>query len=186
MDDPIKQHLESRWKVSSTLHPWTPGPRKPHGRGVLVFPPNPIHHFWTYAADGMSSIDEKNPLELFLVSREAADSQLELLSAVVAYHQQEQPLGIGHTVNFGRPWLPGSLCTYGLVSRPYLDGPELEWLERSGKSRIQFGWLIPITTAERDYKSKHGIEALEKHFEKGLDYLEPRRQSVIQSDEANK
>lgn len=46
------------------------------------------------------------------------------------FHRTGSALGLGHTVNFGRPWLPGSSCTHGLVSLPYLFGPELEWLQQ--------------------------------------------------------
>ena len=179
MNDSIKNHLESHWKVSATRVPWAPGPRPPQGRGVLVFPAGPVHPFWIYATEGMSGADQKDPLEIFLCSAHAVDSHIELLSAVATYHQQEHALGIGHTVNLGRPWLPESLCTYGLVSLPYLDGPALEWLRRPIQPAIRFGWLIPITAAERDFKVREGLEELEKRFEKNLDYLNPKRESVV-------
>jgi hypothetical protein len=131
----------------------------------------------------MSAKDQPAPLELFLYSPTAADSHRELLSAVAAFHQQEAPLSVGHTVNFGRPWLPGSLARYGLVSLPYLEGPALEWLRRPGEPAIRFGWIIPITAAERNFKMSHGLEALETVFDKGFDYLNPGRPSVCATGE---
>ena len=80
-------------------------------------------------------------------------------------------------MNLGRPWLPGSSCTHGLVSLPYLDGPDLEWLQHA---RIRFLWLVPITERELEFKKTHGLEALEERFEaKQFDFLDPRRPSVV-------
>jgi hypothetical protein len=179
MVDLIWKHLELHWKISASLHDWTAGARKPNGRGVLVFPPGPVHDFWIYATDGMSVANHKEPVEVFLFSPQSTESHIALLSAVAAYHQQAELLAIGHTVNFGRPWLTGSQCTYGLISTPYLDGPELEYLRMPSDPTIRFGWLIPITETERIFKIEHGLEALEQRFEKKLDYLNPRRESII-------
>jgi hypothetical protein len=80
-------------------------------------------------------------------------------------------------VNFGEPVLPGSLCTQGLISLPYLDGPSLEWL---AEPRVRFLWLIPITGREVAFKKKFGTEALEEQFEKRqFDLLNPHRDSVV-------
>ena len=88
-------------------------------------------------------------------------------------------LDLGHTVNFDRPWLPGSRCEYGLVSLTYLDGPKLEWLEMNG-DKIRFLWLVSITLAERDFKKAKELEALEAQFEKkGFHYIDPNRSSVV-------
>jgi hypothetical protein len=183
-DDLIRIHLESHWKVPAARHAWAAAPRKLKGRGILVLPPGPVHSFWIYSTDGMSAGRSSEPLELFLFSSDSSDLHIELLSAVAAYHQQERLLGIGHTVNFGRPWLPGSQCQYCLISTPYLDGPEVEQFRIAAETAARFGWLIPITLAERDFKIQHGLEALERRFEKGLDYLNPRRLSVVKGNAA--
>lgn len=95
------------------------------------------------------------------------------------YHVTGASLGLGHTVSFGRPWLPGSLCDHGLLSLPYLDGPDLEHLHAGGV-HARCLWLIPITCQERDFKKEHGLEALEREFDRpGFDYLDPGRQSVV-------
>jgi Suppressor of fused protein (SUFU) len=47
---------------------------------------------------------------------------------------------------------------------------------------ISFWWLIPITKKEADYAEKHGVEALEKIFEKKrVDVLDVKRKSVVPS-----
>lgn len=136
---------------------------------------------WTYATAGMSARPEAGKeygIELHLVSPVASEAYVELLTTVAHYHLTGRPLGWGHTVNFGRPWHPGSRCSYGLISRPYLDGPDLEWMGAPDAS-TRFLWLIPITMEERELVVSRGVEALEERFERtDLDYLNPARPSV--------
>jgi len=41
-------------------------------------------------------------------------------------------------------------------------------------------WLLPITQEERDFQIENGLDALEEQFEeKGLEYWNPARASVI-------
>lgn len=62
---------------------------------------------------------------------------------------------------------------------PYLDGPELEWLETKSMN-IRFLWLIPITEEELRYKKENGLEALENIFEETeFNYIDPFRDSVV-------
>jgi hypothetical protein len=134
---------------------------------------------WAYATCCMSQPGEENALELHLLgaSREGEESLVELMTAIAHYHRAGHQLGLGHTVNFGRPWLPGSRCVYGLVSLPYLDGPALEWLEAP---RVRFLWLVPITAAELEFKKRFGLEALEQRFEEQqFDFSDPKRPSVV-------
>ncbi|MGY2134874.1 suppressor of fused domain protein [Hymenobacter sp. HD11105] len=146
---------------------------------VLEFPPSAQRTMWTYATCGMSSFQMERALELHLFSPVQDITLVELLTAVAHYHQTQQPLDLGHTVHFGVPWQPGSACTYGLISLPYLDGPRLEQL-RLEKQPVTCYWLLPITRAEREFKKTHGVEALEEAFEQqALDYLAPRRRSVV-------
>jgi hypothetical protein len=129
----------------------------------------------------MSQPADAERLELHLFSPTQADSHVELLTVVAHYHRTGSSLGLGHTVNFGRPWLPHSKCKYGLISLPYLDGPDLEnYTCKSVGEEIRFLWLIPITKRERDYKTQNGLEALEARFEEAqFDYLDPSRRSVV-------
>ena len=120
-------------------------------------------------------------LELHLFSPEQCDAHVELLTVVAHYHRTGQHLGLNHTVNFGRPWMKESECTYGLISLPYLDGPSLEeFHSASSASMIRFLWLIPITKAEREYKVAFGVEALERKFEESnFDYVDALRPSIV-------
>jgi hypothetical protein len=64
-----------------------------------------------------------------------------------------------------------------VLSPPYLDGQNLEWLE---EPHVRFLWLIPVTEAEVAFKKAHGMEALEERFEEAqFNYLDPFRASVI-------
>ena len=136
---------------------------------------------WTYATCGMSQPTDSNPVELHLFSPTRTDAHVELLTSIAHYHVHGQIIGLGHTVNFGRPWIPGSNCDYGLISRPYLDGPALEEFRSSAfENLVQCLWLLPITKAERDYKRVHGLEALEQKFEKlRVNYVDPKRPSIV-------
>lgn len=134
---------------------------------------------WTYATCGMSHPGDRTPLEMHLFSPVEDVIHVETLTVIAHYHRTGAPLGPGHTVNLGRPWLDAGECRFGLVSRPYLDGPELEWWNR-GATSVQFLWLIPITKTERDFAKQNGLEALERRFEQSqFDYLDPQRASVV-------
>jgi len=134
---------------------------------------------WTYATCGMSNQSDATPVELHLFSISRCLEHVELLTAIAHYHLTGVYLDLGHTVNFGRPWMPGSKCDHGLISLPYLDGPSLEWaMIKERKTR--FLWLVPITAKERSYKKQHGLEKLESLFEeKSLNYLDATRESVV-------
>ena len=64
-------------------------------------------------------------------------------------------------------------------------GPTLEWFDPIPGApnvpavRTRSLWLIPITTAEYEYKQAHGFDALEALLEKReFNYLNPERPSV--------
>ncbi len=117
--------------------------------------------------------------ELHLLAPVRDLGHVELLHAVAHFHTTAEHLNAGHTVNFGRPWIEASACTHGLISLPYLDGPDLENLETE-KGLVRLLWLIPITDAERRYAMSNGLNALEEAFETGpFNYLDPRRRSVV-------
>ena len=72
-----------------------------------------------------------------------------------------------------------SSCSFGLISLPYLDGPDLENLECT-EGTAKFYWLIPITKAELELKNAEGVEALEARFDvSGFDYAKRARTSVV-------
>jgi suppressor of fused protein SUFU len=179
----LVSHYERVWrrKVARRLRlPRGPLHELPTDFCVEEFGPCVWREMWTYASVCMSQPTETKGIELHLHSRSQSDSIVELLTVVAHYHRTSARVGLGDSVNFGRPWLEGSNCTHGLVSLPYLDGPLLENCF-AGNDVVKCYWLIPITAQEVAYKKQHGLEALEREFERvGFDYLDPLRDSVVQ------
>jgi hypothetical protein len=177
----IIKHYENVWGNVGKYYLWDKGQfeKLPYDFRVLEFPPNDIRNMWTYATCCMSQEEDHKPIELHMFSSKRDENIIELLTAVVYYHRNSNNLGLWHTINFGRPWQENSLCDYGFISLPYLDGSNLENF-KADNSDIKFYWLIPVTKSEVDFKIKYGEEALESKFdEKNLDYLNSQRTSVI-------
>ncbi|MBL8955162.1 MAG: suppressor of fused domain protein [Myxococcaceae bacterium] len=120
-----------------------------------------------YATCGLS--DAVGALELILEAPAAAATEpvVELLAAAARHHLEVDWLGVGHTLDFGRPWLPGSQCTHGLITLPRLDG-----LDRLEAPAVRVLQLVPITAAEHALKMTDGLDALEERLEK-LDWADP-------------
>ena len=180
-EEAIERHYSDSWPGAFERERWERGPvhELPNGFGVLVF--NRTPRVVAYATCGMSQRADEKPLELHLMSAPTSwgprPELVELLTVIAHYHRTGSRLDLGHTVNFGRPWLPDSACTHGLLSLPYLDGPNLEWLE---SPRIRFLWLVPITDDELAFKKRYGLDALEERFEAAqFDFLDPLRPSVV-------
>lgn len=176
----VKSHYELLWgSAKAYLHSAGPWKDLSPGFSVLEFSPTKTRHNWTYATCCMSSSNDIERLELHMFAPHQAPELVELLTVVAHFHRTGERLNLGHSVNFGRPWLPDSKCTCGLVSLPYLDGPNLE-LGGSPERPIRFLWLVPITQEERGFKAAQGLEKLEELFEKHeLDYANPGRASVV-------
>ncbi len=103
---------------------------------------------------------------------------VELVSLTAWYHKQHC-LGVGHTLPIGEPWQRGSLCDSLLVSTPYPFGPELEVCNLPD-GHVHILWLLPITSAEREFKTQHGLEALEQKFDDAeLKFWDATRASVV-------
>lgn len=179
--DAVARHYEAVWPRRGESLTWSRGPVSdlPKGFVVLRFAPAAPRPAWTYATVCMSQEEDESPLELHLFSPIETMAHVELLTVIAHYHHTVTRLSLGHTVNFGRPWLPESVCTYGLISLPYLDGPKLEILDL-GTTKGRFLWLIPLTPEEVEFKKRYGLEALEAKFEEAkFDYLDPYRHSVV-------
>jgi hypothetical protein len=175
-------HYQSVWNRVANKRVWTKGPSEelPEGFCVLEFPPDQRRRLWTYATCGMATTTDDDPIELHLFSPVQAEELVELLTVVAHFHRTGERLSVGHSVNFGRPWLPGSRCTFGLISLPYLDGPDLEVLHSSAFKRdVRCLWLIPLTAREVEFKKGRGIEALEDLFQQAnFNYADPLRPDV--------
>jgi hypothetical protein len=178
----LREHYERVWKLSKDRR-WSKGPisELPEGFGVLEFEPGQGREMWTYATCGMSNATDERPLELHLFSPVQTAEHVELLTAIAHYHRTGARLDLGHTVNFGRPWLPNSRCSFGLISLPYLDGPRLEILQHPLFLReVHLLWLIPITPEELKLKKDRGLDALEDLLEDAnIDYADPLRPSLV-------
>jgi hypothetical protein len=177
----IAAHYERSWSRQGTQRRWELGPTHdlPGGFHVLEFSECERRRMWTYASVCMSQRGDESRVELHIHSPSADESHVELLAAIAHYHRTGSRLGLGHTVNFGRPWMAGSKCSYGLASLPYMDGPRLGSGVICG-IEVRFLWLVPITRSEMEFKKRMGLAALEGHFEaKELDYLDPTRPSVV-------
>jgi hypothetical protein len=177
----ITNHYIEQWGIEPAILIPRPAPINQIGPDfrVLEFPTSDSRDMWTYATCGMSSFEVERPIELHIFSSKQAIELVDILTAIAHYHQTEQILDLGHTVNFGVPWQNLSVCTYGLISLPYLDGPDLEILNYQNRE-VGFYWLLPITKAERDFKKVNGIEALEQLFDESPpNYIDPARQSVV-------
>jgi Suppressor of fused protein (SUFU) len=176
----IDDHYSENWSAPIEVVRWTKGPlhQLPEGFRVLVFRRSP--EMLAYGTRCMSEPSDAEPLELHILAlpdEEYANEIVEILTVVAHYHRTGSRLGLGHTVNFGRPWVSGSNCTHGLISLPYMDGPELEWLD---EPKVRFLWLIPVTESEVRFKQSNGLEALEERFEEvRFNYLDPFRRSVV-------
>lgn len=180
--DKILQHYESCWSSKGNVLRWQNGPTVdlPSSFAVLEFCPTSQRNMWTYATVCMGSASESEPIELHIFSAKQDNSLVELLTVIAYYHHSTTDLNLGHTVNFGRSWQGDSLCTYGFISLPYLDGPELENMQLEN-GLAKFYWLIPITEKEVDFKNRYGVDALEEIFEsEGLDYLSAERAHLVQ------
>jgi hypothetical protein len=177
----IRRHYQTCWGRAGETGAFNRGPvsELPDDFDVVVFPPHGDRTMWTYATVGMAQPGDDAPIELHLFSPDRSEAIVEILYAVAHYHRTGTRLGLGDSVNFSRPWLPGATCDHGLISLPYLDGPVLE-VGTIGGDTVHFYWLVPITAAEKAYKVQHGLEALETRFEEGaLDYVNPARPSMV-------
>lgn len=177
----ISDHYDDIWRKTPKVSPFPYGPtdQLPDDFAVLKFPPSQDRNMWTYATRCMSVPDDAHPIELHVFSPLETDQITELLYATAHFHRTSTKLDLGHSVNFGRPWIANSICDHGLISLPYLDGPDLENLFIDFKE-VKFYWLIPITNAEVTFKKTHGLESLEEKFEKSsFNYIDPARASVV-------
>jgi hypothetical protein len=178
----IINHYQRTWQNKYSLYLLDKGPinRLPLDFRVLEFPPSEKRNMWTYATCCMSNKEDTSPIELHIFSSFRDEGLIELLTAVTFFHRNTSLLGLNHTVNFGKSWQKESLCKYGFISLPFLDGPELEDLHLKYENKmVKFYWLIPVTEREVNFKISNGVVALEEEFDKGLDYLNHTRESLV-------
>jgi hypothetical protein len=178
----LQQHLETNWEARAKRLKWEKGPtHKLHPDfSVLEFGPTNHQSYWIYSTLGMSKErEDEHLIELHMFSSIQDTGLLELLTVTASYHRNDLPLGLHHTVNFGRAWQDNSECDHGFISLPCLDGEGLKVFSFEG-GHLHNLWLIPITQQERDFKIEHGWDALEGLFEQnGFNYLDAKRPSLV-------
>lgn len=103
---------------------------------------------------------------------------IDLMAMIAYYHCGGHRLDLEHSMPIGEPWVPGSTCDHLLISPPYLHGPDLEHCSvPGGHARIL--WTLPVTTAEIEFRRRHGHEALERLFDEAeIIPTDPFRASV--------
>ena len=183
----IRRHLEVVWPERDIVSfEWMLGPINKSISDFKVFriAPSKSSEPWAYVSCGawQAETQGKDRYEFFLLSSTESPSHVETLAMLANFHaeggHEVQPAKI---IDIGRPWMDGATCDHLLVSLPYPIGPRFEYLHVSNSTiDLRFLWLMPITADEAAFAKNHGIEALEQQFEKiGVDYLNPRRPSVL-------
>jgi hypothetical protein len=122
--DALRTHLE-RWWGSCDELVWQRGPMRRDCPGFRILRARPDDHgLWLYASAGASLLRqvEGTGHELFLVSPTEAPELVELVTMAAHYAVFGSHEGVheGHTLNIGRPWLPGSECDHLYLSTAYL------------------------------------------------------------------
>ncbi|MFC7791197.1 suppressor of fused domain protein [Streptomyces cinereoruber] len=148
---------------------------------VLVVGPGPRGDGWAYVTAGCWAATEKEGHGLeFVMTAHVRDRRfVELMAMVAHYHCGGHRLDLEQSMPIGEPWVPGSSCDHLLISLPYLHGPDLEHCPvPGGHARIL--WALPVTTAEIEFRRRHGHEALEQLFDgAGINPVDPFRASVV-------
>jgi len=173
----VREHCERALGSKTDVLTFNKGPvhELPEDFCVLECAPSEKRNMWVYLTCGMS-FGDANPIEMYMFAPRQAPEILEMFYAIAHYHLTGEELDATHTVNFGRPWLPGSKCDYGLLS--FMDA-EIDWAEIEGE-QTRFLWLIPITKQERDYKIEFGFDALDEIFvDNDVNVDEPTRESAV-------
>ncbi|MEW2131567.1 suppressor of fused domain protein [Streptomyces sp. NPDC005435] len=153
------------------------------GARVLVVGPGPRGDGWAYVTAGCWAATDPTEkgghgLEFVMTAHVRDQRFVELMAMIAAYHRGHR-LGLEHSMPIGEPWVPGSACDHLLISLPYLHGPDLEHCPvPGGHARIL--WTLPVTTAEIEFRRRHGHEALERLFDEAeIIPTDPFRASVV-------
>ena len=180
----IREHVEGFFvghRVTRREFDRGPIQRVAPGFHVLAVAPGPKTSLCTYVSVGGSLVrrPDRAAMEFMVIAKDDRAEFMERLAMVVLYHHSET-LGVGHTFPIGQPWVPGSTLDHALVSLPYPHGPLLEQVPLADAENGQILWVLPITSAEREFKMERGLEALEQRFDQaGLRYWDVTRASVV-------
>ncbi|EDY57348.1 MULTISPECIES: suppressor of fused domain protein [Streptomyces] len=148
---------------------------------VLVVEPGPRSDSWAFVTAGCWASMEGNGHGLeFVMTAPVRDQRfIDLMAMIAHYHCGGHQLALEHSMPIGEPWVPGSTCEHLLVSLPYLHGPDLEHCPLPG-GHARILWILPVTTAEIEFRRRHGHEALEQLFDEAeIIPTNPFRASVV-------
>lgn len=101
---------------------WTAGPmRELHPQfHVLEIAPGPRTVLWTYVSVGAAILSQADAQALeFVLLAPRHDPRIVEIVTMVAHYNHRHPLGEGHTVPIGDPWLEQSPCDHLLIGKPY-------------------------------------------------------------------
>ncbi|MEU0898930.1 suppressor of fused domain protein [Streptomyces massasporeus] len=147
---------------------------------ILVVGPGPRSDTWAYVTAGCWAAVEKDGhgLEFVMTTHVRHQRFIKLTALIAYYHCGGHQLDLEHSMPIGDPWVPGSTCDHLLISLPCLHGPDLEHCAvPGGHARIL--WTLPVTTAEIEFRRRHGHEALEQLFDEAeIIPTDPFRASV--------
>jgi hypothetical protein len=181
----VLQHLRKTWEFNAFGEsPCTSSLLKGIISSLTIIRFDPLvaeKGVWAYVTSGARVVRcESSRKEFLILSPRSDERHLQTLEEVVFRHAvPNNALFMGETFTLSRPWLEGSLCDCLLVSRPYLLSPSLEFLDLD-EYQVQFCWLFPITSQERGYLHKNGLDVLERLFEQQrVKPLDPTRPSVV-------
>lgn len=169
------------WGAVHSKGPWKRArARDGFSLDIVRFAPSVAQPLWIDATCGLSDPGDAAPFEVIMFARTQDDLHLETLHVITHFHRTGARLGLDHTVNLGRGWVAGSQCDHALISLPYIGGAKVERVPLGDDKEGRGYWLIPITKGERDFKTAHGLQALERRLEEQrFDYADPRRGSVV-------
>ena len=119
-------------------------------------------------------------LEFCFQSNVEADQHVELVVLVAYMHlDSRHRLGVGHTMNIGRPILAGSRLDRILVSLPYPYGEGFEFVHFADGHHARLLWLMPICPSEERACHEDGLDSLEAKLEEAqVDFLDAFRDCV--------
>jgi hypothetical protein len=140
---------------------------------VYQFKPTADRDYWTLITGGMSSSRQFMPpgapgyvsprVELLMYVREPKPWMFKALKDLAEYpFENETCLHWGHTVPNSRPiGRDDSLLSAFLFLPPYYEARETFGNLKIDGDTVDMLWVVPITSAEHSYASKHGSKALD-------------------------
>jgi len=178
----LQEHLE-RWWGPTEECVWESGPMRRERPELRVLRAEARDDgLWLHASAGASAERQVRGTghEVFIVARDAEPELIELVTVAAHYALfGDHDVHEGHTLNIGRPWLPGSECDHLYLSAPYLRPPAFRVLTHPlGSAHLL--WAVPITPAETAWRHVHGAEAFEQLMEdRTLDPYDVARASLV-------